>query len=160
MLSACSNEQERPVKRPPANMKQALERVNKYEVKKETDEINQYVLRHNWNMKTSGTGMRYMIYQSSNGDSVRTGDWVTVNYTISLLDGTLCYSSDEDGSKEFKAEGDNVESGLHEAVLLMKVGEKGKFILPSYRAHGIRGDESRIPPMASILIDLEILKVK
>jgi FKBP-type peptidyl-prolyl cis-trans isomerase len=85
---------------------------------------------------------------------------VSVNYTISLLDGTVCYSSVKDGSKDFKVEGDNIESGLHEAVLLMHTGDKAKFILPSYMANGLQGDNDKIPPMSAILVDLELLEVK
>jgi FKBP-type peptidyl-prolyl cis-trans isomerase len=53
-----------------------------------------------------------------------------------------------------------VESGMHEAVLLMHVGGKAKFILPSYMANGLQGDNDKIPPMSAILVDLELLEVK
>lgn len=144
----------------PKQYKQILEKVNKYEVAKETDEINQYIARHNWTMEKTGTGLRYLIVEKGNGIQPKSGDIVFVNYKIFLLDGTLCYSSEKDGVKDFKVEGDNVESGLHEAVLLMHVGGKAKFILPSYIANGLQGDNDKIPPMSAILVDLELLEVK
>lgn len=143
----------------PRQFKQALEKVNKYEVQKESDEINQYVLRHKWDMTKTGTGLRYIIVEKGNGVQPESGSFVTVNYKISLLDGTVCYSSEKDGAKEFKVEGDNIESGLHEAVLLMHVGDKAKFILPSYMANGMQGDNDMIPPLSAILVDLELLSV-
>lgn len=143
----------------PRQFKQALEKVNKYEVQKESDEINQYIERHKWAMEKTGTGLRYIILEKGKGIQPQSGDFVVVNYKISLLDGTLCYSSEKDGAKEFKAEGDNIESGLHEAVLLMKVGDKAKFILPSYMANGLQGDNDQIPPMSAIVVDLELLAV-
>jgi FKBP-type peptidyl-prolyl cis-trans isomerase FkpA len=144
----------------PKEYKQVLEKVNKYEVAKESDEINQYILHHNWQMEKTGTGLRYIIMEKGKGVQPKSGDIVYVNYKISLLDGTVCYSSEKDGVKDFKVEGDNIESGLHEAVLLMHVGDKAKFILPSYMANGLQGDNDKIPPMSAILVDLELLEVK
>ena len=144
----------------PKQYKQVLEKVNKYEVTKESDEINQYIVHHEWKMERTGTGLRFIIIKNGKGVQPKSGDFVSVNYSISLLDGTVCYSSEKDGSKDFKVEGDNIESGLHEAVLLMHVGDKAKFILPSYMANGMQGDNDKIPPMSAILVDLELLSVK
>ena len=143
----------------PKVFKQALEKVNKYEVQKESDEITQYIAHHQWTMEKTGTGLRYLTIVKGGGAQPKSGDIVTVNYRISLLDGTECYSSAKDGVKEFKVEGDNVESGLHEAVLLMHVGEEAKFILPSYMANGLQGDNDKIPPLSAIVVDLELLGV-
>ena len=111
-------------------------------------------------MLKTGTGLHYIIVEKGKGGQVKSGDFVKVNYKISLLDGTECYSSEKDGAKEFKAEGDDVESGLHEAVLLLHIGDKAKFILPSYRANGLQGDNDKIPPLSSIIVDLEVLDSK
>lgn len=167
LLSCGNGEQTSKKDIDPAHYKEQFEKVNKYEVEKQSDEINQYIARHGWKMEKTGTGLRYMFLsrsegttQQNEGDSVRSGDVVKVNYKISLLDGTECYSSGKEGAKEFKAEGDNIESGLHEAVLLMRVGDKAKFILPSYLAHGLHGDDEKIPPLSAIVVDLELLEVK
>ena len=162
LLVSCGGNEDVHVKKnvDDAVLKQALEKVNKFEVQKQTDEINQYVERHNWPMEKTGTGLRYMITYQGKGDSVKTGDFVSVNYKISLLDGTVCYTTENDGEREFKVEQDNVESGLHEAVRLMNVGDKGVFILPSYMANGIQGDNDKIPPMSAIIVELEVLAVK
>lgn len=159
-LFSCGTEPAPKSKPDPAQFKQALEKVNKYEVEKESDEIDQYILHHGWKMEKTGTGLRYRIQKRGTDIPVKSGDVVSVNYKIFLLDGTLCYSSEKDGVKDFKAAGDNVESGLHEAVMLMHVGDKATFILPSYMANGLRGDEDRIPPLSSILVELELLEAK
>ena len=159
-LISCGHEAKEKQKPDPLQFKAALEKVNKYEVAKESDEINQYVIHHGWAMQKTGTGLRYIIIEKGKGIQPKSGDFVHVNYTISLLDGTICYSSQKDGAKDFKVEGDNIESGLHEAVLLMHIGDKAKFVLPSYMANGLRGDENKIPPMSAIVVDLELLDVK
>jgi FKBP-type peptidyl-prolyl cis-trans isomerase len=160
-LSSCGNTAPKQKKEIDASQfKEQLLKVNKYEVEKQSDEIDQYILRHNWQMKKTGTGLRYMFLKKGDGAKPKPGNIVKVNYKITLLDGTECYSSQKDGPKEFIVEGDNIESGLHEAVLLMQVGTQAKFILPFYMAHGLHGDDSQIPPLSAIVVDLELLEVK
>jgi len=159
-IFSCSPPPEKKKEIDPSQFKEQLVKVNKYQVEKESDEINQYIVRHNWKMETTGTGLRYLFLKKGEGDSARSGDLVKVNYKISLLDGTECYSSDKDGAYEFTVEGDAIESGLHEAIQLMRVGDKAKFILPSYMAHGLHGDDANIPPLSTIVVDLELLEIR
>jgi FKBP-type peptidyl-prolyl cis-trans isomerase len=157
-IPSCQNEPPNEKRIDPAQFKSRLEKVNKYEVENESDEINQFVAHYGWKMNKTKTGLRYIFLKQSKGDSVHSGDIVKVHYTISLLDGTECYSSKKDGAYEFKVEGDAVESGMHEAVQLMQVGDKAKFILPFHLAHGLHGDDANIPPLSTILVDLELLE--
>lgn len=158
---SCGNENTQPAQ--PTDLskyKEQLVKANKYMVEKEMDEINQYIVRHGWTMEKTGTGLCYMFLKKGSGETAQSGDMVKVNYLISLLDGTECYSSEKDGPYEFKVEADAVESGLHEGIQLMRVGDKVKFILPSYLAHGLHGDDAKIPPLSSIMVDLELLEIK
>lgn len=144
----------------PNDFNEPLINANKMYVERESDEINQYVKRHNLNMTTTGTGLRYMIYKKGNGERAVTGKYAKVKYKISLLDGTECYSSDKTGPKEFLIGQDHVESGLHEGILLVGVGDKAIFILPSHLAHGLLGDENKIPPKASVIYDIELISLR
>lgn len=134
--------------------------ANKLYVKQESDEIDQYVAHKGWSMTQTGTGLRYMIVQKGNGNTPKPGQLAKVNYRISLMDGTVCYSSDSTGAREFVVEGDNVESGLHEGIQHLHVGDKAILILPSHLAHGLIGDENKIPPKASVIYELELLSLK
>jgi FKBP-type peptidyl-prolyl cis-trans isomerase FkpA len=40
------------------------------------------------------------------------------------------------------------------------VGDKAILILPSHLAHGLVGDENKIPPKASVIYELELLSLK
>ena len=134
--------------------------ANKMYVKQESDEINNYVKHHGWDMTTTGTGLRYLITNKGNGEAAVVEKYARVNYKISLLDGTLCYSSDSTGAKVFLIGRDNVETGLHEGIQLLHVGDKAKFILPSHLAHGLMGDDSKIPPKSSVIYDIELLSIR
>lgn len=137
-----------------------LVEANKMYVQQESDEIDRYVAHKGWNMIKTGTGLRYMITQKGNGALAKPEQAAKVNYKISLLDGRVCYSSDTTGPREFIVGGDNVESGLHEGIQYMHVGDKAILILPSHLAHGLTGDENKIPPKASVIYELELLSLK
>ncbi len=134
--------------------------ANKMYVRQESDEIDQYIAHRGWKMTTTGTGLRYIITKKGTGAPALPDKHAKVNYKISLLDGTLCYSSDSTGAKVFLIGQDNVESGLHEGIQLLHVGDKAIFILPSYLAHGLMGDDSKIPPKSSVVYDIELLSIR
>ena len=137
-----------------------LVNANQMYVKRESDEIDQYVAHRGWQMTTTGTGLRYMIVSKGKGPLALPDQRAKVNYKISLLDGTVCYSSDSTGAKEFLINQDDVESGLHEGVQHMRVGDKAILILPSHLAHGLIGDQTKIPPHASVMYELELLALR
>jgi FKBP-type peptidyl-prolyl cis-trans isomerase FkpA len=141
-------------------MQQKLIDANKMYVKRESDEIDQYVNHKAWKMTTTGTGLRYMITFEGKGELAKLEKYARVKYKISLLDGTVCYTSEEKGTKEFLIGQDNVESGLHEGIQYMHVGDKAVMILPSHLAHGLLGDDNKIPPKASVVYELELLSLR
>ncbi len=137
-----------------------LVKVNKYLLEEDQERIESYIKRKKWQMTQTETGLWYEIYEKGSGDSIKTNDIVTINYRVELLDGTLCYTSDSLGSRSFKVGRAEIESGIHEGVKLMNVGSKARFILPPHLAHGLLGDENKIPSRAIIVYDLELLSVE
>ena len=136
-----------------------LVRINKFLVDKDAGIIKAYLKRRNWEMSTSETGLWYMIYQKGAGPLATTGKKVSIKYSIWLLDGTLCYTSDSLGLKNFTIGKGGVERGLEEGILLMHVGDKARFIMPPHLAHGLTGDDDRIPPRSIILYDVELIQI-
>jgi len=108
-------------------------------------------------MKETESGLHYLIYNPGKGEKAEPGMKAMIEYSISLLDGTVLYSSKEIGPKPFHIEKDNVEQGLHEGVTYMRVGDKAKIIVPFYLAHGLMGDHAKIPPLASLVFDVRLL---
>lgn len=123
----------------------------------EKRDIDNFVKRKNWPMTETGTGLRYYIYENGKGPAVNSGDLVTVDFEITLLNGQVCYSSEETGSEEFVVDHDHVETGLHEAIKYLHVGDRAKIIIPSHLAFGLTGDMDKIPPLSPIVYDLEVL---
>jgi FKBP-type peptidyl-prolyl cis-trans isomerase FkpA len=139
---------------------ESLVEVNKNLLKTDTEKINRYMERHNLQMEVSGTGLRYNIIGDGRGEKAQEGQVAEIDYKISLLDGTLCYSSEKKGAEEFLIGMDNVESGIHEGITYMKVGQKAKFILPPHLAHGLIGNQEKIPSRAVIVYDIELLGLR
>lgn len=144
----------------PEKYKEPLVNINKTLVNKESEEIENYIARHNWNMLHTGSGLRYLIYKKGDGEQAKEGRIAVINYKINLLNGKLCYSSDELGAKEFLIGQGGVESGLEEGIKLLRVGDKAKFILPPHLAYGLTGDDNKIPARATLVYDVELVKLK
>jgi len=137
-----------------------LIRINKYLVQKDVELIENYARRRDWNIEQTESGLFYEIYEKGSGDSAGNGREVTINYTLSLLDGTVCYSSDQSGPKTFRLGRSREESGLEQGLLMMQAGDKAHLILPPHLAHGLLGDEEKIPARSVIVYDIELLKIE
>lgn len=158
-MFACENNPQVSTAKEKAKQQENLIRINKFLVGKDADIIKGYLKRHNWVMQTTQSGLWYMIYENGKGDSVTEGNLVTINYKVWLLDGTLCYSSVKLGPKKFRVGKGEVENGLDQGIKMLRVGDKARFILPPHLAHGLLGDEDKIPPRSIILYDIELTQL-
>ena len=139
--------------------KEPLIKVNKYLVNKDEERIASFVKRRKWDMKMTETGLWYMIVKNGTGEKAETGKVISFEFELSLLNGTVCYTSDSLGVKRFKIGRGVVESGLEEGVLLLKEGDEARFIMPPHLAHGLIGDDDKIPPRSTIIYKLKVLDV-
>jgi FKBP-type peptidyl-prolyl cis-trans isomerase FkpA len=136
-----------------------LVRANQFLVGKDMDLINAYTARRNWDLEFTRTGLGYQVYEHGNGPEVRRGNTISLEYTLSLLDGRVSYSSEKDGIKTFRVGQGGVEAGLEEGVLMLREGDKARFVLPPFLGHGLIGDRDRIPPRAVLIYEIEVIKV-
>ena len=95
------------------------------------------------------------------GPEAKSGDMVTVNYTGTLEDGTKFDSSLNPGRTpfEFTIDKSSVIQGWHMGVAGMKVGEKRKLIIPSGLAYGSDGRPPIIPQNATLIFEIDLLKI-
>ena len=142
-----------------AAIKEPLIKANERFVRKESDEIDAYIHTHHLEMLQTATGIRYKVLRPGTGATAKIGQYITMGFTVKLLDGSLCYSSQQKGPRTFKIGEDHVESGLHELATLLSKDEHVLVILPSYLAFGLIGDGGKIPPRASVVYDLNVLRI-
>lgn len=140
------------------NLDEKILNANKLIVKDEAKDIELLLKRYGWKMQSSGSGLYYDIIDKKEGDLLQKGDKVEINYSIFLIDGKEVYNSNHDGTKTIVIEQSDEPIGLHELLKRMRVGEKAKAIIPSHLAYGILGDNNKIPPYATLIYRIEIIK--
>ncbi len=161
LTTACKHrKQERPMTIAESRAyKENLEKANRGLLNMDEDRIEAYVKRRGWQMEKTQTGLWYEIYEKGSGQQAEKGQMARLDYSVYLLDGTLCYTSDSLGSMQVRISQSSIETGLDQAILMMREGDKGRFIMPPHLAHGLLGDDAKIPPRSIIVYHAELLKL-
>ncbi|MFQ3296561.1 MAG: peptidyl-prolyl cis-trans isomerase A (cyclophilin A) [Polaribacter sp.] len=107
------------------------------------------------------SGLRYQILQKGTGKQATKGAGVSVHYKGQLLDGTVFDSSYKRKEPiDFNVGLGQVIAGWDEGILLLQVGDKARFVIPSNLAYGAAGAGGVIPPDATLIFDVELMGVK
>lgn len=110
------------------------------------------------NVKTTASGLQYVVEKEGTGAQPTAQDEVTVHYTGKLLNGQVFDSSVNRGEPAtFPL--NRVIPGWTEGVQLMKEGAKYTFFIPSDLAYGPQGVPGAIPPHSTLIFDVELIKV-
>lgn len=123
--------------------------------------IDEYVAANKLDVKTTESGIRYIMEKEGTGDLPKEGDMVSVHYTGTLLDGTKFDSSLDRGEPfPFALGKGQVIKGWDEGIMLFKKGGKGKLIIPSSLAYGSKAMGPTIKPNSVLVFDIELLDFK
>jgi peptidyl-prolyl cis-trans isomerase A (cyclophilin A) len=107
------------------------------------------------------SGLRYQFIQKGDGKQAENGKTVSVHYEGSLENGKVFDSSyPRKKPIEFKLGIGQVIEGWDEGIALLKVGDKARFVIPSYLGYGPAGAGGVIPPNATLIFDVELMDVK
>jgi FKBP-type peptidyl-prolyl cis-trans isomerase len=111
------------------------------------------------------SGLKYVELKEGTGAEAKKGDTVEVHYTGWLyVDGKAGKKFDSSVDRKepfaFTLGAGQVIKGWDEGVAGMKVGGKRKLIIPSELGYGAKGAGRDIPPNATLLFEVELLKIK
>ncbi len=113
--------------------------------------------KKNPNVKSTSSGLQYIIISKGKGDRPAQTDSVKVNYKGMLLDSTV-FDSTMAGNPVSLDLG-RVIPGLSEGIQLMNVGSKYRFFIPPDLAYGPSGAPPAIPPNAVLIFDITLQEI-
>jgi len=162
------------------SLDQAMAERNAQLQKLKADEnaaIAKYVADNKLVVKTTPSGLKYMVTKAGLKPKPLAGDTVQVNYTGKLLNGKVFDSSiqsvaqaaglNEPGRTfepiKFAVGHQEVIPGWDEGLLLLNEGSKATFIIPSSLAYGEQGSPdggATIPPFSPLVFNVELVSVK
>jgi peptidylprolyl isomerase len=109
---------------------------------------------------TTPSGLKYIEIKEGDGAIPQQGQIVVVHYTGTLVDGSQFDSSrDRNQPFSFKLGLGQVIKGWDEGLSTMKVGGRRQLIIPPALGYGARGAGGVIPPNATLIFDVELLKI-
>lgn len=110
-------------------------------------------------VKSTKSGLYYRVLRAGKGKRPTLDDIVTVHYVGKNIGGSEFDSSyKRKKPATFPVKG--VIKGWQEALTKMRVGDKWELVVPPALAYGARGAPPRIGPEATLLFEVELLKVK
>jgi FKBP-type peptidyl-prolyl cis-trans isomerase len=111
-------------------------------------------------VKVTASGLQYKVIKSGTGTgkSPSATDNVTVHYTGTTIDGVEFDSSVRRGQPATFGL-NQVIRGWTEGLQLMKEGDKFMFYVPQELGYGERGKGGQIPPFATLIFEVELIKV-
>ncbi len=109
-------------------------------------------------LKTTASGLQHELVKEGTGRTPKSTDTVTVHYAGWLTNGTAFDSSYKRGeTTSFPL--NRVIAGWTEGLQLMKEGGTSKFVIPANLGYGARGAPPVIGPNATLVFQVELIKI-
>jgi FKBP-type peptidyl-prolyl cis-trans isomerase len=110
---------------------------------------------------TTASGLKYVELKVGDGKEAKSGSTVRVHYVGTLESGKK-FDSSRDRNEPFEVTigKTRVIKGWTEGLQGMKEGGKRKLIIPPDLGYGERGAGDAIPPNATLVFEIEMLKVE
>lgn len=109
-----------------------------------------------YDVKTSPTGLNYIMEKIGSGPTIVAGDTVTVKYVGFFMNGGIFDSSE---SMKYVHKTNRMIKGWEEGVELLNKGASAVFLIPSAKAYGSAG-QGPIAPNVPLIFVIEVLDIK
>lgn len=112
-------------------------------------------------IKTTASGLKYMIHEEGNGVLPKKGQEVYAHYYGALTDGTQFDNSFKRGQLfNFPLGAGRVIRGWDEGFALLSPGTKATLFIPAELGYGPQGSPPRIPPNSELIFYVEMDNVR
>lgn len=128
----------------------------------ESQLIDEYVKDNGITVEPTESGLYIIPVEKGEGNMTKSGDKVSVHYTLNNLKGELVESSYDYGEPmSFIIGQGEMIPAIEEALLKMAPGAKVKLLSPSSQAFGeVEIDKALLPPYSPLLIELELVSIE
>ena len=136
---------------------------NKKLIALENNIIEEYIAKDSTKQYHVASNGFWYVYENEIKSELVTpkiGDVVEFSYDITDLYGNVFYSKEDLGVKTYKIDKEDFIPALQEGIKLMKIGETITFVIPSYRAYGLVGDENKIGMNQTIKSTVTLISIK
>lgn len=161
--SCAEQEARRPVSQKTATVLSETIEQKKELIASENKFIEDHIAKDSMNTYTTSSFGFWYTYVSKNENestSPKIGDEVEITYNITDINDVVIYSKAALGVKKYTIDKEDFIPALQEGLKLMKVGETITFVIPSYRAFGLVGDENKIGINQTLKSTVTLLKIK
>lgn len=109
-------------------------------------------------VKSTASGLQYIVIKEGKGDLVNPTDKVKIHYHGTTIDGKV-FDSTVDKGKPYESKANIFVKGFNEALGLMKKGSKYKVFIPQELGYGAQQRGQLILPFSALVFELEVLEV-
>ena len=125
---------------------------NLLKVKMQKDTLHHYINSEN------GFWYYYQVRDSLDHKTPVKGDLTIFTYEVKNLKEEILFSKEEVGKIQYYVGKQEMMSGLHDGIQLMKEGEKVTFLFPSYKAFGYAGNK-KVGSNEPVIFTVDLLKI-
>jgi peptidyl-prolyl cis-trans isomerase A (cyclophilin A) len=123
--------------------------------------LDEKLKAHVGNATKTASGLYYEITEAGSGAKPKRGQTVSVHYAGYLLNGQKFDSSfDRNQPIQVAIGTGQVIAGWDEGIMLLNEGAKAKFIIPPQLGYGAQGAGGVIPPNATLIFEVQLVKVQ
>ena len=162
IISSCSkSEPRKPIVRKTGSFIDESVKRNISSNKMEEDLLNYKMQKdslHHYINSENGFWYYYQVKDTLDHKSPEKGDIALFSYEIKNLNGSIIFSKEEIGKIQYNIGKQEMISGLHDGIQLMKEGEIVTFLFPSYKVYGYSGNE-KVRPNEPLIFTVELIKI-
>ena len=108
--------------------------------------------------KSLENGLKYNIIEAGSGNLLKSGELITVHYSVYTVDGKKLFSTVErDLPLNIEIGGSKTLVGLSEGLKLLRTGSKTRLIIPENLSLAPDGSNQNLPKNIKLVFDLEVL---